>query len=104
VEDTSALRPVSLHTSNSQVSVSGDKEEVIINELLSDLLVHSSQRVVLSSKVSSEGSSSTLHQLLNSKTLFLGDSRRKTKSINRATNTNSGRVNRNIRGNVALDL
>jgi len=104
VEDTSALGPVSLHTSNSQVSVSRDEEEVIINELLSDLLVHSSQRVVLSSKVSSEGSSSALHQLLNSETLLLGDSRRKTKSINRTTNTNSGRVNGNISSNVALDL
>merc|ERR1712038_1540765 len=40
VEDTSALRPVSLHTSNSKVSVSRDEEEVVINKLLSDLLVH----------------------------------------------------------------
>merc|ERR1712242_49133 len=55
VEDTSALRPVSLHTSNSQISVARHKKEVIINKLLSDLLIHSSQRIVLSSKVSSEG-------------------------------------------------
>jgi len=104
VEDTSALRPVSLHTSNSEVSVSRDEEEMIINKLLPDLLVHSSQRIVLSGKVSSEGGSSTLHQLLNSKTLILGNSRRKTKSINRTSNTDSRRVNRNIRSNVALDL
>merc|ERR1711936_1529545 len=45
VEDASALRPVSLHTSNSEVSVSRDKEEVVVDKLLSDLLVHSSQRI-----------------------------------------------------------
>jgi len=104
VEDASALRPVSLHTSNSQVSVSRHKEEVIINKLLSDLLVHSSQGIVLSSKVSSEGSSGTLHQFLNTQTLLLCNSRRQTKSINGTSNTNPGRVNRNISSNISLDL
>merc|ERR1739844_889098 len=60
VEDTSALWPVSLHTSNSQISVARHEEEVIINKLLSDLLVHFSQRIVLSSKVPSEGGGGTL--------------------------------------------
>merc|ERR1712178_640967 len=54
VEDTSALWPVSLHTSNSQVSISRDKEEVIINKLLSDSLIHASEWVVLASKISSQ--------------------------------------------------
>merc|ERR1712061_466192 len=40
VEDTSAFGPVSLHTSNSKVSVSRDEEKVVINKLLSDLLIH----------------------------------------------------------------
>ena len=35
VVDPPALRPVPLHTSNSEVSVSRDKEEVVINKLLS---------------------------------------------------------------------
>merc|ERR1719213_609935 len=104
VEDASALWPVSLHTSNSQISVSRHKEEVIINKLLSDLLVHSSQGIVLSSKVSSEGSSGTLHQFLNTQTLLLCNSRRQTKSINRTSNTNPSRVNRNISSNISLDL
>merc|ERR1712045_577729 len=104
VEDTSALWPVSLHTSNSQISVSRHEEEVIIDKLLSDSLIHSSQRIVLSSKVSSEGSSGTLHQFLHTKTLLLGNSRRQTKSVNGATNTNSGRVNRNIRSNISHNL
>ena len=104
VEDTSALWPISLHTSNSQVSVSRHEEEVIINKLLSDLLVHSSQRIVLSSKVPREGSSSTLHQFLNTKSLFLGNSRRQTKSINGTSNTNPGRVNGNILSNITVNL
>ena len=104
VEDSSTLRPVSLHTSNSEVSVSRDKEEVVVNKLLSDLLVHSSQRIVLSSEVSSEGSSGTLHQLLNTNTLLLGDSRREAKAIDGTSDTDPGRVNWNIRGNVAINL
>merc|ERR1712165_696817 len=95
VEDASTLRPVSLHTSNSEVSVSRDKEEVVVDKLLSDLLVHSSQRIVLSSEVSSEGSSGTLHQLLNTKTLLLGDSRREAKAIDGTSDTDPGRVNWN---------
>merc|ERR1712013_117186 len=34
VEDSTALGPVTLHTSNSEVTVSTDEEEVIINKLL----------------------------------------------------------------------
>merc|ERR1711949_53986 len=93
VEDTSALGPVSLHASNSKVSVSRDEEEVVINKLLSDLLVHASQGVVFTSKITREGGSSIHHQFLNSKTLFFCNSGGKTKSINRATNPDSGRVN-----------
>merc|ERR1712227_998710 len=104
VEDTTTLRPVSLHTSNSKISISRDKQEVIINKLLSNLLIHSSKWVICTSKITTECSSSTLHEAFNSKTLFLGDSRRQTKSVNGATNTDSGRVDRNIRSNVTLDL
>merc|ERR1712072_98506 len=47
VEDAATLGPVTLHAGNSQVSVSRHEEEVVINQLLSDGLVHTSQRVVL---------------------------------------------------------
>merc|ERR1712241_1100586 len=104
LEDTSALRPVSLHTSNSKVSVSRDEEEVVINKLLSDLLIHASQGVVFTSKITREGGSSILHKVLNTKTLLLGDSGGKTKSINGPTNSDSGRVNWDIRVNVTIDL
>merc|ERR1719249_89647 len=54
VEDSTTLGPVTLHTSNSQVPVSRHKEEVVIDQLLADLLVHASQRVVVSGKVRGE--------------------------------------------------
>merc|ERR1719362_247032 len=104
MEDTSALRPVTLHTSNSQVSVTRNKEEVVINKLLSDLLIHASKWVVLSSKVTREGSSSVLHEIFNSNTLLFGDSRAEAKSINGSSNPDSGRVNRNITVNISIDF
>merc|ERR1711983_160158 len=52
VEDSTTLGPVTLHTSNSQVTVSRDEEEMVINKLLTDSLVHASERVVLASKIS----------------------------------------------------
>ena len=51
VEDTTALWPVTLHTSYLQVGISRHEEEVIIDQLLSDLLVHASQWVVVSGKI-----------------------------------------------------
>merc|ERR1719362_627273 len=104
MEDTSALRPVTLHTSNSQVSVTRNKEEVVINKLLSDLLIHASKWVVLSSKVTREGGSSILHEIFNSNTLLFGDSRAEAKSINGSSNPDSGRVNRNITVNISIDF
>merc|ERR1719320_679400 len=104
VENTPALGPITLHTSNSQVSVPRDKEEVVINKLLSDLLIHASERVVLSSKVTREGGSSVLHEAFNSNTLLLGDSRAKTKSVNGSSNPDSGRVNRNIIVDISIDF
>merc|ERR1719356_1238490 len=39
VEDSTTLGPVTLHTSDSQVTVSGNEEEVVIDQLLTDSLV-----------------------------------------------------------------
>merc|ERR1719398_593592 len=104
VEDATTLRPVTLHTSNGQVPVSGDEEEVVVNELLADLLVHASQRVVVSGKVRGEALDCVCHQLLNSDTLVLGDSGGKAKAIDGTTNTDSARVDRDIRVDIALNL
>merc|ERR1719370_1527602 len=104
VEDTTTLGPVSLHTSNLEVSISRHKQEVIINQLLSNLLIHSSQRIVSSRKISLQVGKGLLHQLLNSNTLFLGNSGGKTESINGAANSDTARVNWNIAGNISLNF
>merc|ERR1719347_1714790 len=93
-----------LHTGNSQVPVPRHKEEVVIDELLADLLVHASQRVVVSSKVRGEILDGVDHQLLNTNTLILGDSRGKARAINRTANTDSARVDGSIGDNITLDL
>merc|ERR1719153_1072931 len=51
VEDATALGPVTLHTGGNEVAVSRHEEEVVVNELLADLLVHSGQGVVGAGKV-----------------------------------------------------
>jgi len=104
VEDTTSLRPISFHTSNSKISITRNKQEMIINKLLSDLLIHSSKRVVFSSKITREGRCSTLHEALNSKTLILSDSRRQSKSINGSTNSDSCRMDWDISIDISLDL
>merc|ERR1712227_164049 len=104
VEDATALGPVSLHTSNSQVAVSGDEEEVVINKLLPDGLVHASEGVVGASEVTSQVLQGGREGLLEVNSLLLGDSGRQTESINIATNTDTGGVDRDISANVALDL
>jgi len=104
VEDSTSLWPVTLHTSNGKVTVSADKEEVIINELLTDSLIHTSERIVVTSEVIGELAKGAAHQLLNIDTLLLGDSGGKTESINAATNTNTGGVNWNSLIDISSDL
>merc|ERR1719471_339066 len=73
VEDATALGPVTLHTSDLQVGVTGHEEEVVIDELLADLLVHASQGVVGTSQVTIEPLEGSGDKLLNTNTLLLGD-------------------------------
>merc|ERR1719322_1156344 len=47
VEDTTAFGPVTFHTSYLQVWISRHEEEVVIDQLLSDSFIHSSQWVVI---------------------------------------------------------
>merc|ERR1719347_1494074 len=73
VEDATALWPVTLHASNSEVAVSGHEEEVVVNQLLPHGLVHASEGVVLASKVASQLGEGAGHQLLDLDSLVLGD-------------------------------
>jgi len=104
VEDSTALRPVPLHSSNNKVSVSRHKQEMIINQLLPNILLHASEGVVGTSQFTLKVGKGFLHQAFNPNTLFFRDSGRQTKSINGATNTDSAGVNWNIGVNIALDL
>merc|ERR1712012_129536 len=104
VEDTTSLRPVTLHTSNGKVPVARDEEEVVVNEMLTDLLIHSGQRVVVTGKIRGEALDRVDHQLLNSNTLLLGDSWGQTKAIDGTANTDSARVDGDIRVDIALNL
>merc|ERR1712012_42736 len=101
VEDTTSLGPVTLHASNSKVPVARDEEEVVVNELLANLLIHSGQRVVVTGKVRGEVLDGVDHQLLDSNTLLLGDTGGKTEAIDGTANTDPARVNGSIRDNIA---
>merc|ERR1719322_955621 len=104
VEDTTAFWPVTFHTGYLQVWISRHEEEVVINQLLSDSFIHTSQWVVVSSEVTSELSESSLHEVFNSNTLVLGDSGGETESLDGSSNTNSDRVYWDIIGNVSLNF
>merc|ERR1711913_190135 len=81
---------VLLHTGNSEVPVSGHEEEMVVNQLLSDGLVHPGEGVVLTSQVAAQLGQSVGHQLLHVNSLLLGDSGGQTESVNVATNTDTG--------------
>ena len=67
-----------------QVGISGHEEEVIVNELLADLLVHASEGVVAAGEISSELGEGVAGHLLDSKPLLLGDSGGKAESLDAA--------------------
>jgi len=104
VEDTAALWPVPLHTSNSEIAVSTHEEEVVIHKLLPDLLVHASEGVVGACQVPGQLGQGAGHQLLNINPLLLGDARGETETINVPSNPDPGGVHWNFRVNVADNL
>jgi len=104
VEDTTALGPVTLHTGYLQVGVTRHEEEMVIDELLADLLIHTGQGVVGTGQVTFHFGECVLHQSLNIDTLLLGDTGGKTESLDAAANTDPAGVNRYISLNVASDL
>ena len=66
---------------------------MIINKLLTDSFIHTSKRIVVTSKIIGELAKGAAHQLLNINTLLLGDSGGKTESVNATSNTDTGGVN-----------
>merc|ERR1719458_1161075 len=104
VEDSTTLGPITLHTSDLEVGVARDKEEVVVDQLLPHSLVHTSERVIGASKVALQVGESLLHQVLDSNPLLLGDARGKAKPINGTTNPDSAGVHWSCGVNIALDL
>jgi len=104
VEDATALGPVTLHTSNLQVGVTGHEEEVVVDELLADLLVHASQGVVGTSQVTIEPLEGSGDELLNTNTLLLGDSGGKAESLDGAADTDPDGVDWDFGVDVSVDL
>ena len=104
VEDAATLGPVALHAGDLQVGVAGHEKEVVVDQLLSYFLVHASERVVTSCKVILKVGESLLHEVLDSNSLLLGDSRGKAESVDGTTNPDPAGVHRGGGVDVALDL
>ena len=102
--DSSSLWPVSLHPSSLEVLVSRHEQEMVIHQLLTDGLIHTSQWKVLSRKITLKLAEGILHQTLHLKSLLLGDSRAQSKSLDASSDTNSGALDWDIILNVATDL
>jgi len=104
VVDTAALGPVALHAGNSQVAITGNEEEVIVDQLLADLLVHAGEGVVGAGEVTGHLGESLGDDLLNTDALLLGDSGGETESIDGTTDANTGGVYGDIGVDVSLNL
>jgi len=104
VEDATALGPVALHTGNLQVGVTRHEEEVVVDQLLADLLVHASEWVVGAGQVAVEPLQGSGDKLLNTNTLLLGDSGGKTESLDGAADTDPDGVDGDLGVDVAVDL
>jgi len=104
VVDATALGPVALHAGNSQVAIAGDEEEVVVDQLLADLLVHAGEGVVGAGEVTGHLGESLGDDLLNTDALLLGDSGGETESIDGTTDANTGGVDGDIGVDVSLHL
>merc|ERR1719471_2276970 len=104
VEDATTLGPVALHSRDSEVGVSRHEEEVVVNELLAHLLVHSGQGVVGAGKVAGQLGEGVLQKALNSQPLLLGDAGGQTEAIDGTSNPDTGGVDGHLSVDVALDL
>jgi len=104
VEDATALGPVTLHTSDLQVGVTRHEEEVVVDELLADGLIHTGQGIVVTSQISFQLGESVLHEGLNINTLLLGDAGGKTESLDGTADTDSAGVDGDFGVNVGGDF
>ena len=62
---------------------------MVINKLLADSFIHTSQGIVVTGQISFQCFESIDHECLNINTLLLGDSGGKTESLDGTSNTDS---------------
>ena len=87
-----------------EVAVPGHEEEVVVDELLADGLVHAGQGVVGAGQVGGQLGEGVLHQVLDADALVLGDAWGEAEAVNVAAHPDPGRVDRHLGGDVAVDL
>ena len=77
---------------------------MVVDQLLSDGLVHAGERIVGAGEISLELGEGVDHQLLLLQTLLLGDAGGEAKALNAASHADPDRLDRDVFVNVALDL
>ena len=77
---------------------------MVVDQLLADLLVHASQRVVGSGKAAFQLRKGVLHKFFHCDPLLLGDAGGQTKTIDGTANPDTCGMDRDIIIDIALDL
>ena len=77
---------------------------MVIDQLLSNGLVHASEGIVGAGEISLELGEGVDHQLLLLQTLLLGDAGGETEALNAATNTDADRLDWDVVIDVAVDF
>jgi len=92
-EDSSARWPVTVETSSLKVFVTLQKENVLLDELLSELLIHAFDSVDLTLEISIESFEGTSNVIQDLKSVFFGDSRSEWEFGKVSSDTNTGGEN-----------
>ena len=77
---------------------------MVIDQLLSDGLVHAGERIVSAREISLKLGEGVDHQLLLLQTLLLGDAGGETEALNAATNTDADRLDWDVVIDVTVDF
>jgi len=87
-----------------KVAIARHEEEVVIDQLLPDGLVHAGERVVGPGQVAGQLAQGAGHHLLDGNALVLGDAGGQAESVDVATHTDASGVDGHLGGDVAHHL